>query len=182
MNRVFFRRTLVGAGGAVVVASVARADAPGLGTSDSQYGKFNDSSPYISDNHTNLSWQRAATSTYYSQDGAFSYCQTFSVPNLLSGWRLPSYKELLTIVDESPHVEFIGATPAYKAIDPNAFGLDATGAERTPTYAPYWSSSMRDPSLPCQNAAKCGYAVEFTTGSTVTLSTGTGAFVRCVHD
>jgi hypothetical protein len=183
MNRLFFRRMLVGAGGAVVVASVARADAPGLGGPDSQYGKFDDTTQSISDNHTNLTWERNASNQLVSQHDAFMHCQGLSLPNYPSGWRMPSYKELLTIVDESPHVEYIGATFAYKAIDPHAFGLDLSGHERTPTNAAYWSSSLLDPSLTCQNAASCAYLVEFTTGSTAPpVPTGSGALVRCVHD
>jgi hypothetical protein len=178
---------LVGAGGALVVASVARADAPGIGSGDSQYGRFEDSTPTITDNHTNLTWQRAASSMLISQDTAFTVCQGLSLGNYSSGWRVPSYKELLTIVDESPHVEYIGATFAYKAIDSSAFGLDVSlGVERTPTNGSYWSSSLLDRSLDrspyCQNAATCAYLVEFTTGSTTTLPTGNVGLVRCVHD
>jgi hypothetical protein len=188
MSRAFFRRTLVAAGGAVVVASVARADAPGQETSDPQYGKFDDSYVYIFDNHTHLSWQRAASSQGTPQMGAFQYCQMLSLGTLTSGWRVPSYKELLTIVDESPHKEYDLTTGArvWKAIDPGAFGFDLVRGEQTPTNASYWSSSLVDPSLVgsslCISAATCAYVVEFTTGSTGTLPIGEPGLIRCVHD
>ncbi len=190
MRRMFTRRMLVGAGGAVVVVSVARADAPGQGTSDSQYGAFDETNVTITDNHTHLTWQRAAppATTPPTLGEAFTYCQGLSLGILTSGWRVPSYKELLTLVDESPHVEYDNATGArvYKAIDPNAFGLDLARGEQTPTSAPYWSSSVLDPSVTiapfCNSGVTCAYVVEFTTGSTAALPSGFGALVRCVHD
>jgi hypothetical protein len=185
MRRVFLRRMLVGAGGAVVVVSVARADAPGQGTPDPQYGVFDQMFVTITDNHTHLTWERAAPAGTFTLGEAFTYCQTLSRGILTSGWRVPSYKELLTIVDESPHSEYDNATGTrvYKAIDPNAFGFDLSRGDQTPITAAYWSSSLvQSPALPSQCPIGCAYTVEFGTGSTGTLGIGYGALVRCVHD
>jgi hypothetical protein len=184
MSWVSFRRTLVVAGGAVVVASVARADAP-AGTSDSQYGTFDETNVFIYDRHTGLTWQRAASSQLIPLGTALAYCQGLSLGTLTSDWRIPSYKELLTIVDESPHAEYDMATGAvvYKAIDPNAFGFVLSRGEQTPVGAGYWSSSLVNATLAAHNCPLgCAYVVEFRTGSTEILPIETGTLVRCVHD
>ena len=69
----------------------------------------------VTDNKTGLIWQRAYTAAGYFSD-QFTYCATLSIGSgaLTSGWRMPTVKELLTIVDETVSV---GAR-----IDANAFG------------------------------------------------------------
>jgi Protein of unknown function (DUF1566) len=168
MRRGSFRRLVFAAGG-VVVASVARADAP-YG-SDSQYGTFDPLNTTITDNNTGLTWQRSPPSNLVSFGAAESYCAAL-VLSQMTGWRVPSYKELLTLVDESPHPEYDGTTNVYKAIDSHAFGF-----QYTPLTSPYyWSSSSL--------AAAPGYAylVDFRSGATVTLDKSLGTLVRCVHD
>jgi hypothetical protein len=147
---------------AIELASEARADAPGQ-----QYGFFNPSVPVISDQRTGLVWQRSfGPQTDYF--GALAYCQNLSLPSLPSGWRVPSYKELLTLVDEEPHIEYGTGIPTLVAIDPNAFGL---GMWATPA-APFWSSSM---------SGGYGYDVNFSDGTVRTDQLATPNYVRCVH-
>jgi hypothetical protein len=168
MSRGSFRRLVVAAGG-VVVASVARADAP-YG-SDSQYGTFDSLNTTITDNNTGLTWQRAARPDLVSFAGAQSYCAAL-VLGQTTGWRVPSYKELLTLVDESPHPEYDGTTDVYKAIDSHAFGF-----QYTPLTSPYyWSSSL------FALVPGYAYAVDFRSGATLTLDASLGTLVRCVHD
>jgi hypothetical protein len=177
------RHVLSTCGGLVVVASIARADAP-VG-STGQYGVkgasgapiFGPADVTILDNYTKLTWQRSA----YSQStlsflGAATYCANLSLLPFASGWRVPSYKELLTLVDESPHTEYENGIAVTKYIDSHAFGPSLSGVGYTPVDAFYWSSSL----TPADSTV--GYVINFKTGSTVVESTGNGAYVRCVHD
>jgi hypothetical protein len=173
--RASLRSVLSACGALAVVASGARADAPG--GASGQYGLFDASTIIIKDNFTGLSWQRSAYSqTTLSFLGAATYCANVSLGPLTTGWRVPSYKELLTIVDESPHSEYENGAEVTKYIDSHAFGLSLTGVEYTPVGAPYWSSSLSaaDPSK--------GYLVDFSNGTTVVYRTGSANYVRCVHD
>src|SRR5262249_7895537 len=71
------------------------------------------------DNLTKLRWQRFPLLQLSTQSEARLYCASV----LGGGYRVPTYRELLTLVDEEPHGEWnpdAGAsTPRF--IDPNAF-------------------------------------------------------------
>jgi hypothetical protein len=157
-------RASLAASAAVVLATLARADAP-----SDQYGTFNLSTPVIADAKTGLSWQRYPPTAGVSFQGAADYCATLSLYIFASGWRVPSYKELLTLVDEAPHVEYEGTTVVEKFIDANAFPGAAV------TTSPYWTSSA----YPAQ--AGSAYVVDFHTGVPQAQDTGFSAYVRCVH-
>jgi hypothetical protein len=158
------------AGGAVALASFARADAP-TGP-DGQYGLFNQSTEVIPDQQTGLYWQRypSTTAVYYAN--SFDVCASLSLatPGGSTGWRVPSYKELMTILDEVPHTEYEGGSLVQKFIDSHAF----PGTQ--PAY--YWTSSPYLQNINPNNA----YAIDFGTGSPNQLGTGNQAYVRCVHD
>lgn len=147
-----------------MVGALARADAP-----PDQYDNFDRADAVITDAWTGLRWQRTVT-TQTDFAGAVAYCNALSLGTFSTDWRLPSYKELLTLVDESPHYEYPAGTPVQIAIDGNAFpgtpvALDA---------ANYWSSSVSGASV---------FVVEFTQGNASTVpASGTSAYVRCVHD
>jgi hypothetical protein len=117
---------VVAAAGAIDLASEAKADAP-----KTQYGYFGPYDVVIMDQHTGLTWQRGFGQVA-DFEGAASYCQGLSLPG---GWRAPSYKELLTLVDENPHMSFFTGTPLAAAIDEHAF-------PETPTDQHYWTSSV----------------------------------------
>jgi hypothetical protein len=181
MSRTSFRRVVGAAASAVVLASVARAvvetsvaraDAPAGDAS--QYGVFDMNNTTITDNRTHLTWQRAASSTVVTLPVAEGNCAALALGGWATGWRVPSYKELLTLVDESPHPEYdtTTGTLVYKAIDSFAFGFQYTPI--TPPY--YWSSSV---SAPDSSAA---YLVDFRSGATLMLVMSATNFVRCVHD
>ena len=53
----------------------------------------------VADRGTHLTWQRRPSQQTYSFDAAGAYCAALTLPG--NGWRLPSVKELQTIVDES---------------------------------------------------------------------------------
>jgi hypothetical protein len=155
---------VVPACGVLTAVVIAHADAP-----PGQYDNFDQADTVITDAKTGLHWQRQVT-TSTDFNGAVAYCSAISVGTYTNGWRLPSYKELLTLVDESPHVEYTTGVATSIAIDGNAFPetpISLNGA--------YWSSSV----TPLANVL----GVQFTGGNGVQLSTvGQTAWVRCVHD
>lgn len=89
-------------------------------------GRYIVSTDTVVDAQTRLVWQRPVGNGggYYNWSQAESYCQTLSLGGFSSGWRLPTRKELQSIVDY---------TTTHPAIDSNAFpGLTA---------GYFWSSS-----------------------------------------
>ena len=164
MRRTRVRAT-VGAMAVAAMASLARADAP-----TGQYGLFSSSDTTIWDTKTNLVWERRPPSgpggQYKFQDAA-TRCQGLSL-NGFSNWRVPSYKELLTLVDENPHFEYENGGLVPHALDPGAFlgnGVDQ----------PYWTSSMSP-------GGGSAYDVDFQHGGRAfQASTSQTLYVRCVH-
>jgi hypothetical protein len=146
----------------VTVVVIARADAPA-----DQYAAFNRADTVITDAQTRLNWQRTVTA-YTTFAGAVAACNGLSLGTFPSNWRLPSYKELLTLVDESPHTEYPTGGPQQIAIDGNAF-------PETPVDFPYWTSSV----LPAGGAA---FTVEFKAGNGGTSPLSATLYVRCVND
>jgi hypothetical protein len=160
--RIWLRAT-AGAG-VVALASLARADAP-----SDQYYFFNSSAGTITDNFTGLVWQRYASTAPVPWASSFAVCASMSTSKVT--WRVPSYKELLTLVDEVPHTEYENGALVSKAIDPNAFPGTAVDAS-------YWSSSM--PASQAGNAN--AFAVDFHTGVPQLQDSLQNLYVRCVHD
>ena len=161
------RATLAGSA-VVVLATLARADAP-----SDQYNLFNGNSDIIQDVRTGLTWQREPSPTAVSFTDAAAACQALSLDTFTSGWRVPSYKELLTLVDEAPHVEYEGGMLVEKWIDGNAFLGDA----RSPVIQhAYWTSSAY-PGKPPLSA----YTVDFGSGTSLAQGMGMLEYVRCVH-
>ena len=166
-------RRALGACSVVSLAAGARADAPPNGT-DPQYGLFDGTTVVITDQHTGLHWQRtlpAQQSLTFAQ--AADYCASLSLV-YPTPWRVPSYKELLTIVDEAPHPEYEAPIVVWKAIDPDAFPHTAVGEG-------YWSSSIAPFSSTPQNSAQA-YMVNFNTGQALAFPQFSSGAVRCVHD
>ena len=93
-----------------------------------QYATFDASSPTITDRKTGLTWQRTASPVQPSLAAARGYCAG------LGKWRLPTVKELLTLVDEKSHDEVQGGVAVHRYIDSNAFPSSPGGpfAAETP--------------------------------------------------
>lgn len=125
----------------------------GRGRADAPAGRYLVAAGVVTDSKTTLSWQQAPLSVSQSQN------VTDPCPALGNGWRLPTLKELLTLVDE---------TRTKPALDP-IFQV------RTSLF--YLSSSMTSlstvPSLVFQ------WGIDFSDGSTVMVS---GGEARCVRD
>lgn len=135
----------------VSLASLARADAPA--------GHYTASGGIVTDTRTGLDWQQVMEMTGTEAD-AVDYCASLDLGG--TGWRLPSMKELETIVDDS----------RYKpAIDPifSFFGT-ASSSWRT------WSSS---PLYGLEQAY--GWFVDFTDGSAWYQYLVEKGGIRCVR-
>ncbi len=154
-------RLLAFAALALVTLPVA-ADAPrGDATRLAQYEAFVRDTPEINDNYTKLSWERFATRQLRTYAAAETACTT----NF--GGRLPTVKELLTIVDEDPHQEYEFGKTVTKAIDQLAFG-SYTGVDK-----PYFSST------PTGTTDEV-WGVSFADGTMVRLKKTDQAYARCV--
>jgi hypothetical protein len=112
----------------------------------------------VVDNYTGLVWQRddsqALSLQPISSQDAIVYCQTLGLNG--QTWRLPSVKELATLIDETR----LGQ--GLPLVDPSAFAHAAA--------SDYWSSTTVDSQ---------SWTASFQDGSVA--HTATTAFARCVH-
>lgn len=152
MTPFFLRRQLL-AGAAVAAAAswlaAARADAPD--------GRFTASGAIVRDAKTGLVWQQTAEK-WGKRTDATAACASLDLGG--TGWRVPTMKELTTLVDDS----------RFKpAIDP-IFSYAPSAGTKT------WSSS---PLSGLESAY--GWYVEFGDGSTSYQYLTESAAVRCVR-
>jgi hypothetical protein len=105
----------------------------------------------VRDNWTGLVWQQIHSDGTYEFDEAQPYCATLG-----AGFRVPSSKELQTLVDRRRF---------GPAIDPEYF--PGTPSEH------FWSGTRRSESI--------AHAVEFQLGAANTYGTQNPYYVRCVH-
>jgi len=112
----------------------------------------------VYDTKTKLSWQQVVPPGMYAQADAASYCAALELAG--TTWRLPTMREILTIVD-------LTIPPPKPAIDPTAFPDTPAGF--------FWSSTAYSgtPGLGWSAQFQYGYAY----GNTVTDT----SYVRCVH-
>ncbi len=97
-----------------------------------QYGPFDRFDLEIRDVKTGLVWQREVGAAQSFQ-GAADQCSVF-------GGRLPTVKELLTLVDEAAELEYQNGVLVTKLIDHKyVFPLTAS-----PVDLPYWTSTPAD--------------------------------------
>lgn len=124
-------------------------------------GRYTISGGTVSDSKTKLTWQQAAPATLYAWSDAKTYCASATVSSALggSGWRLPTVKELLTILDDSQ------ATPPL--IDATAFPGTASGY--------FWAVSV------AAGTASSAWEVDFSSGNTGGFAEATTRNVRCVR-
>ncbi len=145
----------VGALGLLVSVGAASARAP-----IDQYAQFDNSESEITDLKTGLRWQRSTDAVTRTVAQAAAYCQA-------RGGRLPTYKELLSIVDESCLPVFVDGKLVTSCIDADAFPERPTGS--------FWTST------PASSSPRANYAVAFGSGLAATFSIeDVGLRVRCV--
>jgi hypothetical protein len=132
-------------------ASSARANAPA--------GRYAIAGGTVTDTATKLVWQQAVDPAQYTWAQAQSYCAGLALAG--GGWRVPSVKELMTLVD------FSVALPAP--------AIDATAFPGMPSPPFFWSSS------PLVAAPSSAWYVYFDYGSTNATVVTTSYHVRCVR-
>jgi len=113
-HRLIFTVSIVSVAVAMFTVGHGRADAP--------VGRYTIINGTVLDNKTGLLWQRNIDAMTYTWGAAQTYCTNLNLDGL--GWRVPSLKELQTIVDESK---------TNPAIDTNALP--------TPKTSGFWTSS-----------------------------------------
>lgn len=115
----------------------------------------------VQDTQTKLVWQRTVQEAMVDMKGALAYCTSASVAALGgSGWRLPTGKELLTLVDYA-------VPPPGPTIDETAFPNTAA--------AFFWSSSVLVSPVPGVLFVDFGY------GHATNYPIGPTSYVRCVR-
>jgi hypothetical protein len=103
-----------------------------------------------------LTWQVAESDGIFTFDDADAYCR--GLPGGTAGWRLPSMKELQSIVD---------VTRADPALDPAAFPAASS--------FPLWTSS------PLAGSTTDAWSVDFYLGAAATTDRGSTFHARCVR-
>ena len=141
-------RTLAAVGIVIGMAAVAHADAPA--------GRYTITNGTVYDTKTKLTWQQAVPSTKYAWARANTYCSGLNLTG--TGWRLPTVKELQTIVDESR---------TNPTIDPTVF-------PSTPSDY-FWSSS------PLAGSSSSSWYVYFIYGAAYYSVVSNTYYVRCVR-
>jgi hypothetical protein len=142
---------LLGVVAAVVLAANAIADA------GAPAGRFTIGSGTVYDTKTKLTWQQATPSTTYSWPDAKTYCAGAGLGG--AGWRLPTVRELQTLVDYS------------RLTDPR---IDTTAFPATPSAA-FWSAS------PAAGSPSLAWLVNFYDGFASSYDVTTLVDVRCVR-
>jgi len=113
----------------------------------------------VYDTKTKLTWQQIVSqSSTYAWTDAQNHCTLLNVSRGESGWRLPTLKELVSIVEDAR---------ISPSIDPTAF-------PSTPGHG-FWSLSRSH-----ANSANAWY-VDFNGGSALTSAMSTAFSVRCVR-
>jgi hypothetical protein len=129
---------------------------PSCSDGDGEISPYSVADDSVRDNSTGLTWQRAVAHDNFQWQAANSFCSKLNVRG--GGWRLPSLRELLTLVD---------LTRYDPAIDGSAF-------PSTPSEL-FWTSS------PSGEPAAAAWGVNFTRGPSASASVNTKAHVRCVR-
>jgi hypothetical protein len=148
--KLCIRRTLATLAVGGIFASSVGAAAPA--------GRYTVSVGTVTDTKTKLTWQRVVPSTPRTWADAMAYCAGVGASLGSTGWRLPTRKELQTIIDESR---------TDPAIDPTAFPDTPAGA--------FWSSS------PVVGSPSYAWNVYFYNGSTYDAAMLEAFSVRCVR-
>jgi hypothetical protein len=116
----------------------------------------------VDDTKTKLAWQRSISTAMYGWQAARTYCPSPEVASALggTGWRLPTMKELLTLVDFG--VPIPGPT------------IDATAFPGAPAVS-FWSATA------VETSTMTAWRVAFDSGGATTMDVGSPLYVRCVR-
>lgn len=143
--------------GTAIVAAIAAGvlASPGV-HANAPPGRYTVTSDTVRDTKTQLMWQRVVPAGTYTWQQADAYCATLTLDG--PGWRLPSAKELLSVVDRSRR---------NPAIDVAAFPGAPMGRS--------WTSSK------LAGQAGSAWYVYFDDGGTSPAPLAEPARVRCVR-
>jgi len=133
------------------VPAVVYGDAP-----KSQYAQYLPQDEFIRDLNTTYHWQRKASEA--SVPLRDSYCS-------LPLYRVPTVRELATLIDNQPRTVLVGTTQRTLYIDQNAF-------PRTPP-EPFWTATRAPDGRV--------FVVDFGTGRVRLQAPTEKAYVRCVQ-
>jgi hypothetical protein len=104
------------AGASLALAAIGVAEHAMSAAPKDQYDIFSPDSSTIVDEQTRLEWRRETTA-----DVDFNSAEAACAQDAGPGFRLPTLRELLTLVDEQPHRIYVDAQELNRQIDPNAF-------------------------------------------------------------
>jgi hypothetical protein len=151
----------------VFLRCVRGAPAP---ANDTSTGRYDLSTPGIAvDRKTGLTWQRATPPGRRKMENAKTYCATqTTLPG--KGWRLPTIKELLTLVDF--------AKPSKFRIDDTVFD---TPTEIGDPYSVYWSMTAVVSKPPYAQYTSGIWNLYFDAGQTNDTDAAGYSFFRCVR-
>jgi hypothetical protein len=115
----------------LVTVVEARASAPA--------GRYAIANGMVYDTKTNLTWQQVISKGMYTQGESVSHCATLGLNGVT--WRLPTMREILTIVDPS-------VAPPGPTIDATAFpntpvGFYWSATQYSGTPEKYWSAQFQ---------------------------------------
>lgn len=144
-----------------LLAAVLAGWAPRAARANAPAGRYTVSGGVVYDTKTKLTWQQTASTTAYSYTDAKTQCSTAGAALGGTGWRMPTVKELMTLIDRS------------KATGPV---IDTTAFLST-TSASYWTATTTAWS------ATGTWVVDFTDGRVTSTSTNfpNTNVVRCVR-
>lgn len=151
------------------VAIPSFASAPG--TPDPQYASFTQDDRIIKDRKTGLDWKRTVLIESVKSVAEF-HCESQAFSPSIG--RLPTIKELMTIFDEEPFLEYKGGKNIRKHFDRDAFGIDQAGNDFSPVDYAYWSQT------PGVTPGKF-WTLNFSTGAMEEKLPGDKAHTRCVR-
>lgn len=112
----------------------------------------------VNDSRTNLAWQRTVNGLTYAWLDALSYCNALTLDSL-AGWRLPTVKELQTLINVGAGLNPAGIPPVF----PSGNAVEM------------WTSSP-NPATPSSS-----YTVNMQNGGGGSQPTSTQLQVRCVR-
>jgi len=118
----------------------------------------------VHDTKTGLDWEQSPVLTQYNRADANAHCQGMTSTTPGTAWRVPTIKELLSLVDD-------------RAISPSPT-IDMATFPSTQT-SDYWSSTRSNLGAPFDSVI---WTVSFGNGATVlnSLDTPNRFYVRCV--
>lgn len=144
--------------GAATVGFLVTATFTGLSFANAPQGQYATNAGTVYDSKTKLTWQQTAPSGTYTVANAVAYCAGLGA-TLTGSWRLPTVKELNSLVDYS--------RSTAPLIDSLAFG-------GTPS-ARFWSATAS------AGSTTSGWYVSFVDGTAGGAATSTTYNVRCVR-